>query len=147
MQPQRPSTFAPASTSDQQPGTRSRTIVLSLVAGLVLGAGGMGAAWAMNADSNAVAGGTPAADARAACEALDGFDPEKYTAKGPAGEVALNRYAAAGALSASAAAADAKYKELAQTIRRSQDRHAQVFEFDATVKRDLDQAREICRAL
>jgi hypothetical protein len=61
--------------------------------------------------------------------------------------VALNRYAAAGSLSASAAAGDAKYKELAQTIRQLQDRHAQVFEFDATVKRDLNQAREICRAL
>lgn len=122
--------------------------MLSLVAGLVLGAAGMGVAWAMNADSGyPVAGGMPATDARAACEALDGFAPEKYTAKGPAGEVALNRYAAAGALSASAAAADPKYKELAQTIRRSQDRHAQVFDFDATVKKDLGQAREICRAL
>ncbi|WP_262387038.1 hypothetical protein [Streptomyces sp. TRM49041] len=134
--------------SYEQPGTRPRTVVLSLIAGLVLGAAGMGAAWAMNADSaSPVAGGTPTADARAACEALDGFAPEKYTAKGPAGEVALNRFAAAGALSASAAAGDAKYKELAQTIRRSQDRHAQVFDFDAAVKKDLDQAREICRAL
>lgn len=131
-----------------QPGTRTRTVVLSLVAGLVLGAAGMGAAWAMNADSDSpVAGGTPAADARAACEALDGFDPAKYTDNGPAGEVALNRYAAAGALSASAAAGDAKYKELAQTIRHSQNRHAQVFDFDATVRKDLDQAREICRSL
>ncbi|MEU9763907.1 hypothetical protein AB0D98_30220 [Streptomyces sp. NPDC047987] len=148
MQPQQPSTLAPTSTSYEQPGTRTRTVVLSLVVGLLLGAAGMGAAWAMNADSNArVAGGTPAADARAACEALDGFDPEKYTAKGPAGEVAFNRYAAAGALSASAAAGDAKYKELAQTIRRSQDRHARVFDFDAAVKKDLDQAHEICRGL
>ncbi|GAA3380892.1 hypothetical protein GCM10020367_70030 [Streptomyces sannanensis] len=122
--------------------------MLSLVAGLVLGAAGMGAAWAMSADSNSpAAGGTPAADARAACEALDGFDAGKYTEKGSGGEIALNRYAAAGALSASAAAGDAKYKELAQAIRRSQDRHAQVFEFDATVKKDLDQAREICRGL
>jgi hypothetical protein len=147
MQPQQPSTLAPTSTSYEQPGTRTRTVVLSLVAGLVLGAAGMGAAWAMNADSDSPVDGTPAADARAACEALDGFDPEKYTAKGPAGEVALNRYAAAGALSASAAAADPKYKELAQAIRRSQDRHAQVFDFDATVKKDLGRAREICRSL
>ncbi len=122
--------------------------MLSLVAGLVLGAAGMGVAWAVNTGSDSSgAGGSPAADARAACDALDGFDPEKYTAKGPAGEVALNRYAAAGALSASAAAGDPQYKELAQAIRRSQDRHAQVFEFDATVKKDLDRAREICRAL
>ncbi|MET9347754.1 hypothetical protein [Streptomyces termitum] len=123
-------------------------MVLSLVAGLVLGAAGMGAAWAMNAGSDSPAGGgTPAADARAACDALDGFAPEKYTAKGPAGEVALNRYAAAGALSTAAAAGDPKYTELAQAIRRSQDRHAQVFDFDATVQKDLDRAREICRTL
>lgn len=148
MQPQQPSTFAPTSTSSDQPGTRIRTVVFSLVAGLLLGAAGMGAVWAMNADSHSpVASGTAAADARAACGALDGFDPEKYTAKGPAGEVALNRYAAAGALSASAAAGDPTYKELAQTIRRSQDRHAQVFTFDATVKKDLAEARAICRTL
>ncbi|MFE6764559.1 hypothetical protein [Streptomyces sp. NPDC057689] len=148
MQPQQPSTFAPTSTSSEQPGTRIRTVVLSLVAGLVLGAAGMGAVWAMNADSNSpVAGGAAAADARAACGALDGFDPEKYTAKGSAGEVALNRYAAAGALSASAAAGDPRYKELAQTIRRSQERHAQVFTFDTLVKKDLAKAREICLAL
>ncbi|WP_177153867.1 hypothetical protein [Streptomyces sp. 2131.1] len=147
MQPQQPSAFASTSTSPEQPGTRTRTVVLSLVAGLVLGAAGMGAVWALSADSNSpVADGTAAADARAACGALDGFDPEKYTAKGPAGEVALNRYAAAGALSASAAAGDPKYKELAQTIRRSQERHAQVFIFDATVKKDLAKAREICLA-
>ncbi|MEU8435217.1 hypothetical protein AB0F18_20285 [Streptomyces sp. NPDC029216] len=121
--------------------------MLSLVAGLVLGAAGVGAAWAMSAGSNSPAGETSAADARAACEALDGFDAGKYTEKGPAGEIAVNRYAAAGALSASAAAGDAKYKELAQAIRRSQDRHAQVFDFDATAKKDLDQAREICRGL
>ncbi|MEU7028947.1 hypothetical protein AB0A60_19930 [Streptomyces sp. NPDC046275] len=148
MQPQQTSTIAPTSMSYEQPGTRARTMVLPLAAGLVLGAAGMGAAWAMNADSDSrVVGGAPAADARAACEALDGFDPAKYTAKGSAGEVAFNRYAAAGALSASAAAGDPKYKELALTIRRSQDRHAQIFDFDAAVKKDLDRAREICRAL
>ena len=122
--------------------------MLCLVAGLVLGAAGVGAAWAISAGSGTShAAGTPAADARAACEALDGFDPAKYTAKGSAGEVAINRYGAAGALSASAAAGDAKYEELAQTIRRSQDRHARVFDFDATVKKDLDRAHEICRGL
>ncbi|MGA5499233.1 hypothetical protein ACPCSP_33445 [Streptomyces cinereoruber] len=148
MQPQQPSTLAPTPTSYEQPRTRTRTAVLSLIAGLVLGAGGMGAAWAMNADPDApAAGGTPAADARAACEALSRFDPEKYTAKGPDGEVAFNRYGAAGALSAAAAAGDPAYMELAQTIRRSQDRQARVFDFDATVKKDLDRAREICRAL
>ncbi|MGW2210783.1 hypothetical protein [Streptomyces sp. NPDC001781] len=146
MQPQQPSTLTPASPSYEHPGTRTKTVVLCLVAGLVLGAAGMGAAWAMNADSDSPAGGA-AADARAACKALDGFDPEKYTAKGAAGDVAINRYVAAGALSASAAAGDPEYKELAQTIRRSQNRYALVFGFDATAKKDLNRAREICRTL
>lgn len=118
--------------------------MLCLVAGLVLGIAGTGAVWALRSDSTD-AGGTPAADARAACAALKGFDPAKYTEEGSAGEVAINRYAAAGALSASAAAGDATYKELAQAIRRSQDRHARVFDFDATAKKDLNRAREICR--
>ncbi|WNI21492.1 hypothetical protein [Streptomyces sp. ITFR-16] len=120
--------------------------MLSLIAGLVLGAAGASAVWALRADSTP-ADASPAADARAACQALDGFDPDKYTAKGSAGEIALNRYAAAGAFSASAAAGDAQYKPLADAIRRSQDRHARVFDFDATAKKDLDRARSFCDGL
>ncbi|MFG1807775.1 hypothetical protein [Streptomyces sp. NPDC049040] len=116
--------------------------------GLVLGAGGVGAGWALSGDSSAPAAGSdPAGDARAACQALDGFDESKFAAKGPDGDIALNRYAAAGALSASAAAGDREYKPLAQAIRRSQDRHAQVFDFDAQVKQDLAEARRICGTL
>ncbi|MEU9774325.1 hypothetical protein [Streptomyces sanyensis] len=149
MHPQQPSTsLTPAPASSGQQGTRRKTVALSLLAGLVLGVAGTGAVWAMGADSDSpAAAGTPAADAHAACEALAGFDAGQYLDEGPAGEIALNRYAAARALSASAAAGDTTYKELAQTIRRSQDRHAQVFDFDATVKKDLDRAREICRGL
>lgn len=73
--------------------------------------------------------------------------PGEVHGQGACREVALNRYAAAGALSASAAAGDPRYKELAQTIRRSQERHAQVFTFDTQVKKDLAKAREICLAL
>ncbi|MEV5600689.1 hypothetical protein AB0L33_04475 [Streptomyces sp. NPDC052299] len=144
MHPQQPPALAPDSSSRHP--SRTRHMVLCLVAGLVLGIAGTGAAWALRSDAIDAAG-TPAADARAACAALKGFDPAKYTEEGTAGEVAVNRYAAAGALSASAAAGDATYKELARTIRRSQDRHAQVFEFDARVKKDLNRAREICRGL
>lgn len=120
-------------------------MVVSLAAGLALGAAGVGAAWALSGGDGG--GSTPAGDARAACQALDGFDEAKYSAKGPEGEVALNRYAAAGALSASAAAADAAYEPLAQAVRRSQDRHARVFDFDAKVMQDLDEARRICGTL
>ncbi|MGW6550343.1 hypothetical protein ACWGBV_08865, partial [Streptomyces sp. NPDC055051] len=107
------------------------------------GAGGGGALGARRGAGTA-GGGPAAADARAACGALDGFDETKYTDPGPAGTIALNRYAAAGALSAAAAAGDASYKELAETIRRSQERHNMTFQFDETVRKDLDRARAIC---
>lgn len=145
MQPHQPPVPS-APTAPVHPGKRTRTVVLPLIAGLVLGASGASAAWALTADSTS-ADATPAADARAACQALAGFDPDKYTEKGSAGEIALNRYVAAGASSASAAAGDAQYKPLADAIRRSQDRYARVFEFDATVKKDLDHARSLCNDL
>lgn len=124
-------------------------MVVPLVVGLVLGAGGVGVGWALGGGGSSAptAGSGPAGDARAACQALDGFDESKFTAKGSQGDIALNRYTAAGALSASAAAGNAKYQPLAQAVRRSQDRHAQVFGFDAKVKQYLDEARRICRTL
>ena len=137
---------APPGTS--RPRGRTTTAVVWLAAGLLIGAGAVGAAWASDdGGASSESGGGAAGDARAACRALDGFDEAKYTDKGPAGEIALNRYAAAGALSASAAAGDAHYKPLARAIRRSQDRHARTFRFDTTVQRDLDEARGICRNL
>ncbi|MFF0483258.1 hypothetical protein [Streptomyces sp. NPDC004435] len=150
MQPQEPYPHTPfnappvPSTPPPGPvGKRTGVVVLALAAGLALGAGGVGAFWALSGDG-ASGGGTAAADARAACQALDGFDEKKYTDQGPAGTIALNRYAAAGTLSAAAAAGDASFKELAETIRRSQERHNMTFQFDETVKKDLDRARAIC---
>ena len=150
MQPQQPQPApaqATAHIAPLPPRSRTTTVVVSLLLGLLLGGGGVGAAWSLSGDSSdaPAAGSRPADDARAACQALDGFDESKYAAKGPDGDIALNRYAAAGALSASAAAGDAKYKPLAQAIRRSQDRHAMVFDFDAKVKKDLGEARRICK--
>ncbi|MFD6422311.1 hypothetical protein [Streptomyces sp. NPDC060198] len=142
MQPQQPH-IAHEPAAPEQRLNRARTVLLPLVAGLVLGAAGTGVAWALSG-GDAPSGGGPAADARAACQALDGFDPGRFTAKGSAGEIAYNRYAAAGVLSASAAAGDARYEPLAKAIRHSQDRHAITFEFDATVMKDLDHARALC---
>ncbi|MET9930943.1 MULTISPECIES: hypothetical protein [unclassified Streptomyces] len=143
MQPQQPHT-APAASA--QPPDRTRTVVLPLIAGLLLGVAGTGAAWTLSADTGP-AGGGPEADARAACRALDGFDPAKYTEKGPIGEIAVNRYAAADSLSASAALGDARYKPLAEAVHGSRQRFSMVFQFDATVKRDLDRARTFCEDL
>ncbi|MFJ9825959.1 hypothetical protein ACIRSU_16525 [Streptomyces sp. NPDC101160] len=149
MQPQQPYA-APADASAQTisapPRGRTKAVVLALVAGLAVGAAGTGVAWALSAEA-APAGGTPEADARAACQALDGFDETKFEEKGAAGDVAINRFAAAGALSASAAAGDPTYKPLAEAIRRSQELHAQVFTFDAKVKKELNRARAICADL
>ncbi|GGY50417.1 hypothetical protein [Streptomyces omiyaensis] len=138
---------APAATTPPAPRGRTAAVAVPLLLGLVLGAGGVGAAWALTSGSGTPAAGTPAADARAACRALEGFDEAKYVDRGPAGETAVNRYAAAGTLSAAAAAGDPAYKELAETIRRSQDRHQQVFDFDATVRKDLARARALCADL
>ncbi|MFF2773914.1 hypothetical protein ACFVU3_03320 [Streptomyces sp. NPDC058052] len=147
QQPHHPAAFGPAAPSSTPGAPRRRTgVVLALAAGLALGAGAVGAVWAANG-AGTPAGGTAAADARAACQALDGFDETAYTEQGPRGDIAINRYAAAGALSASAAAGDARYKELAETIRRSQDGHSRSFVFDGAVKKDLDRARAICASL
>ncbi|CAG6392272.1 hypothetical protein NMG29_25575 [Streptomyces cocklensis] len=148
QQPHSPDVPATPPAVPPPPRSRTATVVVSLVAGLVLGAAGVGAGWALSGgDGDSAGGPTPAGDARAACQALDGFDESKYAAKGPEGEIALNRYAAAGAFSASAAAGDASYEPLAQAVRRSQDRHNRVFDFDAKVKQDLDEARRICGTL
>ncbi|MEV7672019.1 hypothetical protein [Streptomyces sp. NPDC088752] len=143
MQPQEPHA-APA--VPERPRKRTGTIALSLIAGLLLGVAGTGAAWMLSADG-ASAGGGPEADARAACRALDGFDPATYAEKGPAGEIAVNRYAAADSLSTSAAAGDARYKPLAEAVRTSRQRFSMVFRFDETVKKDLDRARTFCEDL
>ncbi|MFJ5934571.1 hypothetical protein AB9128_16190 [Streptomyces cinereoruber] len=145
MQPQQPHTV-PAPTAPAPSSHRTRTVVLSLIAGLVLGAAGTGVAWALSGDTDS-AGEGAAGDARAACRALDGFDPAKYTEKGPAGEIALNRYGAADALSASAAAGDARYEPLAQAVRGSRARLSATFEFNAEVKKELDRARALCEDL
>ncbi|RVU18930.1 hypothetical protein EOT10_30980 [Streptomyces antnestii] len=123
--------------------------MVSLLLGLVLGGAGVAVAWSLSDGSSggSAEGYRPADDARAACQALDGFDESKYTTKGSEGEIALNRYAAAGALSASAAAGDTEYQPLAQAIRRSQDRHARMFDFDEKAKKDLGEARRICKGL
>ncbi|MFF8840794.1 hypothetical protein [Streptomyces sp. NPDC015130] len=154
MQPQQPYTPPPQQppTPPAPPATapsRSRTtvVLLSVVAGLVLGAGATGAVWALRADGVSADGSSAAADARAACRALAGFDEARYTERGAGGDIAVNRYSAAGTLSTAAAAGDARYKPLAEAVRRSQERHSRLFEFDAEAKKDLGEARTICEDL
>ncbi|WP_241027882.1 hypothetical protein [Streptomyces verrucosisporus] len=124
---------------------RTGPLLAALAAGLVIGGAGVGAAWALTGESGGEGG--PAADARAACGVLDRFDESRYTDKGPAGEAALNRWGAAQALSASAAAGDERYEPLAEALRKSYHRVLSTFEFDAQAKKDLERARGICADL
>jgi hypothetical protein len=112
--------------------------------GLLAGGGAVGAAWALSDDDRAATASAPADDARDACRALGGFDESKYVSEGPEGDIAVNRFAAAGALSASAAAGDKQYKPLAEAIRRAQLLHAKTFDFGKDVKRELAKARDAC---
>ncbi|MGW3493518.1 hypothetical protein [Streptomyces sp. NPDC001020] len=132
---------SPAPKVSRRPGVIP---VATLVTGLLVGGGAVGAAWALSDDGRATTASAPADDARDACRALRGFDESKYAAKGPEGDIAMNRFAAAGALSASAAAGDKRYKPLAEAIRRAQALHAQTFDFGKKVKQELTKARETC---
>jgi len=85
----------------------------------------------------------PADDARGACRALSGFDESKYYAKGPEGDIAASRLAAAQALSAAAATGDKRYKPVAEPIRRAQLLLAQTFDV-SKMKPDLTKARHAC---
>ncbi|MFD4721755.1 hypothetical protein ACFWOY_19965 [Streptomyces sp. NPDC058423] len=151
MEPQQSSVTSVALAATARPSTaRRRSLIVALVIGLVIGGGGVGAVWVLSDDTSGRADPTasgPAADARAACHALDGFDESKYAVEGPVGDIALNHWGAAGALSAAAAAGDARYKLLAQAMRSSQDRYAQAFKFSDDVKKELAEARRICEGL
>ncbi|MFD0312924.1 hypothetical protein [Streptomyces flavalbus] len=138
---------APAPSAPAAPSRRPRPVVAVAVAvGLLLGGGGVGVAWALSGEDTATGGA--AADARAACQALDGFEESDYTVDGARGEIAVNRFAAATVLSAAAAAGDPEYKPLAQALREARDRHAQTFDLaDATVRKPLRTARDLCADL
>ncbi|MFF3641490.1 hypothetical protein [Streptomyces sp. NPDC002564] len=140
-------TPAPPPVTTGRPGRRTSTAAVWLAVGLLVGAGAVGAAWALDGGGASADGADAAGDARAACQALDGFDEGAYTKKGTAGEIAMNRFAAAGAFAGAAAAGDERYKPLAEAVRRTQERHARLFAFDAEAKRDLAEARGFCRDL
>ncbi|MFI0805957.1 hypothetical protein [Streptomyces echinatus] len=130
------------------PARRFRpAVVAALVAGLVLGAGGVGAAWALRGGDGSTGSGA-AGDAHRACDALEGFDESDYGAKGTEGDVALNRFAAAVVLSDAAAAGDNEYKPLAEAMRRVQNQQLRFADFaEPAVQKDLGAARSLCADL
>lgn len=135
-----PPTDAPASPA---PRKASRTLAAALLGGILIGGAGVGVAWAVSGGGSSA--NDAAGDARDACRALSGFEPSDYFKKGSKSEIAMNRFGAAGVLSAAAAAGDAQYKRLAEALRLAQNAHAVTYDFnDSRVKKNLDKARQIC---
>ncbi|MFF9768341.1 hypothetical protein ACF1GT_17305 [Streptomyces sp. NPDC014636] len=129
------------------PPRRLRPVSVALVAGLVLGAGGVGAAWALSGDDSSTGSGA-AGDAHRACDALGGFEESDYTAKGAKGDIALNRFGAAVVLSTAAAAGDREYKPLADAMLRVQNQQLRFADFsEPAVQKDLRAARSLCAGL
>ncbi|MFJ3981352.1 hypothetical protein [Streptomyces fungicidicus] len=150
MQAQQPYQV-PAPPPPPVPPPRSRgPLVTALLVGLLVGGAGVGVAWALTGgtpDTDNSAGG----DARGACDALAGLDESKLAPKANVSEQereqALYRFAGAFDLATAAAAGDSSYKPLAEAITRAHNRHRQVFEIDAEVKKELVKARKICADL
>jgi hypothetical protein len=138
-----PPDAAPAAPA---PRKSPRALAAALIVGILIGGAGVGVAWAVSGDDSS--SHDAAGDARDACRALSGFDTSKYTDDGPRGDTARNRFAAAIALSAAAAAGDSQYKPFAKAMLQAQNQHVRTFDFaNSEVKKNLDEARGICRDL
>ncbi|OMI37267.1 hypothetical protein SPAR_21917 [Streptomyces sparsogenes DSM 40356] len=140
-----PGPIPPSDAPLSPPPRRGRgPLVAALLVGVLLGGAGVGVAWAVSGDDGSA--NDAAGDARDACRALNGIDESKYTAKGPEGEIALNRFGAALTLSAAAAAGDDRYKPLSDAMLRLQSEHARTYNFgDSKVKKSLAEARRLCQ--
>jgi hypothetical protein len=85
-----------------------RGLLLGAVAGLVIGAGGIGLAWAL---SGGVTAGGAHADAEAACAAVN-----RSGEVNPDDEINIRRWISAGDLAVAAAAADPAFTPLADAL-------------------------------
>jgi hypothetical protein len=88
--------------------------VTALLVGLLVGGGGVGAAWALTGPGEDAVASGPASDAQGACAALAGSDESTYAAKGTEGEVALHRWNGAVVPAEAAAAGDPAHEPLAE---------------------------------
>ncbi|MBW1598277.1 hypothetical protein [Streptomyces sp. JJ38] len=100
------------------PRGRTGMVLGALLAGVLLGAGGVAGAWLLTGDGEASGA---RADALAACGALERFDIEEGMEEGPRSMIDGYRWQAAEDLSQAAAEADARYRPLAETIRKGTD--------------------------
>ncbi|MGW3465156.1 hypothetical protein ACWDE9_38805 [Streptomyces olivaceoviridis] len=130
------------------PARRShRSLGAALVAGLVLGAGGVGTAWALSGGDGSADSGA-GGDARRSCEALQGFHASDLWADGAKRDIAFNRLGAAAVLSTAAAAGDREFKPLAEAMRRVQNRLLRYADFsEPEAQKELKAARSVCAGL
>ncbi|ALO98421.1 hypothetical protein SHL15_7413 [Streptomyces hygroscopicus subsp. limoneus] len=130
------------------PARRSRrSLAAALVAGLVLGAGGAGTAWALSGGDGSADSGA-AGDARRSCEALQGFHGSDLRADGAKRDIAFNRLGGAAVLSAAAAAGDREFKPLAEAVQRVQNRVARFADVsEPEAQKELKTARSVCAGL
>ncbi|MEU1278732.1 hypothetical protein [Streptomyces sp. NPDC005805] len=121
-------------------------VVAALVAGLVVGGGAVGAAWALT--GGAASGEVAARDARGACAALADVDIADFRAEDrDASLVVHQRWSGAVTLAAAAAGGDPAHKPLADALSRASDRFLTTYEFDAQAKKEIATARRICDEL
>ncbi|MEV6806816.1 hypothetical protein [Streptomyces sp. NPDC051132] len=114
---------------------------------MVLGAGGVGIAWALIGDDGSASDGA-AGDAQRACVALQGFDESADMDDEATRTVALNRLAGAVVLSAAAAAGEREYKPLADALQRVQNQQVRFADFaEPGPRKDLQAARSLCARL
>lgn len=119
---------------------RRLSLVLTAVAGLVLGGGGVGLGWLLTSSPG---DGTPD-DITMACEIVGGLGPMADTGS-DAGFAQQNRLSAASALALSASTLDPRYEELSDLLRKATDAIASTFDVrNPTTADALRQANDFC---
>jgi hypothetical protein len=113
-------------------------VVIALVAGVVVGAAGVGAAWLVSSSTD---GSGAASDARMACQTLDRVGTVDLNVS----KSQIGRIRAAKELAAAAAEADRRYLPLSEKA-TSIERGMVVFDLEV-VNSGISQARGVCADL
>jgi hypothetical protein len=145
MHPSHPSQpYATPTPMAFAPSPRRRApLIAALAVGVVFGGGGVGTAWILFG-SDGGSGSDAAADAIAACGALDRLDESNSAAEGAAGDISIRQWAAAQLLAESAAAGDPTYKPLSTALANSRTYFDETLDVGGEVKAELTKARRIC---
>lgn len=146
--------YGPPVPAPADPPRRGKgPLITAALAGLLIGAGAVGGAWALAGDEGGDGGGragSPTAkdDARAACDALAGVDESALIPKkSEDSQAPMLRFSAAYASSGAAADRDSAHQPLHDAIRKAQAIIASRFAVDDEAKGHLKTARGICAEL